>query len=343
MPLILSRRAVAAGSLGFLAAPGILRAQERQRVRLVLNFAVDGSTAPFYHAEARGYFREAGLDVQIDPSNGSGDAITRVASGTYQFGVGDLSTLSEFAARQPENTPRAVMVLQNRSPQAVISLKSAGIVSPRDLEGKVIGNGVSDGASRMFPAFLKINGVDEAKVMRRQVTAQLRDQMLLTRQVAGVTGFDYTTWFNIKANGTRLEDVSFLPYADHGIDSYGNSILAGQPLIRDNPDAVRRFLAAATRAFRDAVADPKAVVATIAAQSALIDAALEAERLTWLARRQILTPATRARGIGDVEPSRLADTISTVASGFGLARAPAPEEVYDGRFLPAREARMPPG
>ena len=340
MPLLLSRRLAALSPLA-LAAPRVLQAQERARVRLVLNFGVDGSTAPFYHAEARGYFREAGLEVQIDPSNGSGDAITRVASGAYGFGVGDLSTLTEFASRQPGNAPRAVMVLQNRSPQAVVSLRSAGIAAPRDLEGKVIGNGVSDGSSRMFPAFLRINGVDEAKVMRRQVTAQLRDQMLLTRQVAGVTGFDYTTFFNIKANGVRLEEVSFLNYADHGIDSYGNAILAGQAVIREQPDVVRRFLAAATRAWREAAADPRAAAATIAAQSPLVDAALEAERLSWLAQRQVLTPATRARGIGDVEPARLAETIATVASGFGLSRIPAPEEVYDGRFLPPREARMP--
>jgi NitT/TauT family transport system substrate-binding protein len=341
MPLILSRRALAPLALATLATPAVLRAQERTRVRLVLNFAVDGSTAPFYYAEARGYFREAGLEVQIDPSNGSGDAISRVASGTYQFGVADLSTLTEFVARQPDTAPRAVMVLQNRSPQAVISLKTAGINMPKDLEGKVIGNGAADGASRMFPAFLKINSVDAAKVTRQQVTAQLRDQMLLTRQVAGVTGFDYTTFFNIKANGTRLEDVNFLYYADHGIDSYGNSILAGQPLLRDNPDAVRRFLLAATRAWREAVADPKGPVAVIRAQSSLVDAALEADRLAWLGGRQILTPATWARGIGDVEPSRLTETIQTVASGFGLARIPSPEEVYDGRLLPARDLRMP--
>jgi len=343
MPIPLSRRRAVALLALPLATPRILRAQERTRVRLVLNFGVDGSTAPFYHAEARGYFREAGLDVTVDPSGGSGDAISRVASGAYQFGVADLSTLTEFVARQPDAAPRAVMVLQNRSPQAVISLKSAGIVTPRDLEGKVIGNGASDGASRMFPAFLKLNGVDESKVGRRQVTAQLRDQMLLTRQVAGVTGFDYTTFFNIKANGTRLEDVAFLHYADHGIDSYGNSILAGQPILRDNPEAVRRFLAAATRAWRESVADPRATAATIAAQSPLIDAALEADRLTWLAGRQILTPATRARGIGDVEPARLAETIRIVAAGFGLARTPAPEEVYDGRFLAPQAARMPLG
>ena len=339
-----TRRALLGASRGLLPAlakPRLALGQERQRVRLVLNFGVDGSTAPFYHAEARGYFREQGLDVQIDPSNGSGDAITRVASGAYHFGVGDLSTLTEFAVRQPATTPRAVMVLQNRSPQAVISLKKDGIAVPKDLEGKVIGNGVSDGASRMFPAFLRINGVDEAKVTRRQVTAQLRDQMLLTRQVAGVTGFDYTTFFNIKANGAKLEDVAFLSYAEYGIDSYGNSILAGQAVLREQPDVVRRFLLAATRAWRESLADPRATAATIAAQSPLIDAALEAERLGWLAQRQILTPATRARGIGDVEPGRLAESIRTVAEGFALPRTPAAEEVYDPRFLPPQDARMP--
>ncbi len=335
-----TRRAVLA-AWPALAAPRLLRAQEVTRLRLVLNFAVDGSTAPFYFMRERGYFRDAGLDVTVDPSNGSGDAINRVASGAYDLGVGDVSTLTEFAARQPGATPRAVMVLQNRSPQAVISMRSAGIVTPRDLEGKVIGNGASDAASRMFPAFLRTNGVDEARVTRRQVTAQLRDQMLLTRQVAGVTGFDYTTWFNIKANGARLEDVSFLHYADHGLDSYGNAILAGQPLIRDNPDALRRFLLAAARGWREAVADPTGPAGVIRAQSSLIDPALEADRLGWLANRQILTDATRARGIGDVEPARLAATIAATVAGFGLPRTPALEEVYDPRFLAPAAARMP--
>ena len=108
-----TRRALLAAS-SLLVAPRVARAQDLTRLRLVLNFGVDGSTAPFYFMRERGYFRDAGLDVTIDPSNGSGDAIARVASGAYQIGVGDLSTLTEFAVPQPEATPRAVMVLQNR-------------------------------------------------------------------------------------------------------------------------------------------------------------------------------------------------------------------------------------
>ncbi|MFC0407574.1 ABC transporter substrate-binding protein [Roseomonas elaeocarpi] len=327
--------------LGALAAPAVVRAQTPTRLRLVLNFAVDGSTAPYYFALDRGYFRDAGLNVQIDPSNGSGDAISRVASGTYDVGVGDLSTLLEFTVRQPEAAPKAVFILQNRSPQAVISLRSAGIKTPADLSGKTIGNGASDAPSRMFPAFLKINGVDPAQVKPQQLTPQLRDQMLLTRQVQAVTGFDYTTWFNIKANGTKLEDVSFLYYADYGLNCYGNALLAGKAILRDNPEAVRAFVRAAVRGWREAIADPAAACRVLRTYNNLADIPLETERLQWVGQHQLLSPATRARGLGDVEPARLVETIRAVSDGFALARVPAAEELYDGRFLPPQAERMP--
>ena len=99
-------------------------AQTLTKVNLVLNFAADGGAAGFYHALERGYFRELGLDMSIEPSKGSADAITRTASQASDLGVGDISTLVEFASRRPEIAPKALFLLHNRSPQAVISLKS---------------------------------------------------------------------------------------------------------------------------------------------------------------------------------------------------------------------------
>jgi NitT/TauT family transport system substrate-binding protein len=109
------------------AVPVAAQAQGVTKVGVVLNFAADGGAAGFYHALERGYFRELGLDVAIEPSKGSADAITRTASQASDIGVGDISTLVEFASRRPEISPRAVFILHNRSPQAVISLKSSGI------------------------------------------------------------------------------------------------------------------------------------------------------------------------------------------------------------------------
>src|SRR5438093_11260820 len=106
------------------AAPAA--AQTLTKVNLVLNFAADGGAAGFYHALERGYFRELGLDVTIEPSKGSADAITRTASQASDIGIGDISTLVEFASRRPEIAPKAVFMLHTRSPPAVVGINSSG-------------------------------------------------------------------------------------------------------------------------------------------------------------------------------------------------------------------------
>ena len=97
-----------------LVSPIPASAQSPSKVSVVLNFAADGGAAGFYHALERGYFRELGLDVTIEPSKGSADAITRTASQASDIGIGDISTLVEFASRRSEIAPKAVFILHNQ-------------------------------------------------------------------------------------------------------------------------------------------------------------------------------------------------------------------------------------
>src|SRR5262245_42093995 len=230
--------------LAFHAAPISSRAQGLSKLSVVLNFAADGGAAGFYHALERGYFREVGLDVTIEPSRGSADAITRTASQAADIGVGDISTLVEFASRRPEIAPKALFILHNRSPQAVISLKASGIGKLSDLHGRVLGQGPADAPSRMFPAVANLAGLDMSRIEVRQFSPQLRDTMLITRQVDAVTGFDSTVLFNIKANGVAIEDATVIYYADNGLDVYGNAFLANPAFLQAKPDAVRAFVRA---------------------------------------------------------------------------------------------------
>lgn len=315
-------------------------AESLTKVGLVLNFAADGGSAGFYHALERGYFRELGLDVTIEPSKGSADAITRTASQASDMGVGDISTLVEFASRRPEIAPKAVFILYNRSPQAVISLKASGIAKLTDLYGRILGQGPADAASRMFPALAHKAGLDLGRIEMRQFSPQLRDSMLLTKQVDAVTGFDFTVVLNLKANGVAPDEVAIIYYADHGLDVYGNAILASPAFLAANPGAVKAFVRAAARGWRDAIADPKAAVEFLGTHNNLARLDIEAERLAWLASHEIVTPATRKDGIGAHDRDRLAANISQVASAFGLARVPTLSEIYDERFLPSREERM---
>src|ERR1700720_4929763 len=240
-----------------LVSPIPASAQAPSKVSVTLNFAADGGAAGFYHALERGYFRELGLDVTIEPSKGSADAITRTASQASKMGVGDISTLVEFTSRHPEIAPKAVFILHNRSPQAVISLKASGIAKLTDLYGRILGQGPADAASRMFPALAHKAGLDLTRIELRQFSPQLRDSMLLTKQVDAVTGFDSTVVLNLKANGVAVDEVAIIYYADQGLDVYGNAILANPAFLAANPDAVKAFVRAAARGWRDAIADPK--------------------------------------------------------------------------------------
>jgi NitT/TauT family transport system substrate-binding protein len=317
------------------------QAQGLAKVGVVLNFAADGGAAGFYHALERGYFRELGLDVAIEPSKGSADAITRTASQASDIGVGDISTLVEFASRRPEIAPRAVFIVHNRSPQALISLKSSGITKLTDLHGRILGQGPADAPSRMFPAVANIAGVDTGRIDIRQFSPRLRDTMLLTKQVDALTGFDSTVLFNLKANGVAIDDATVIYYADNGLDVYGNAILANPAFLQAKPDAVKAFVRAAARGWRDAIADPKAAMVSLGKHNNLAKLDIEGEPLARLGSHQIVTPVTLKNGIGAYDRDRLTQNIAQVGKAFGLTRIPELAEIYDDRFLPPREERLP--
>src|ERR1700730_18040753 len=96
-------------------------------LRFSLDFIMFGPNSPFVYADEKGYFREAGLSVRIDPSSGSGDAINRIATGAYDIGYADVSTLIEFAAKNPGVNPKIELCIQDRTPATILVRKQAGI------------------------------------------------------------------------------------------------------------------------------------------------------------------------------------------------------------------------
>src|SRR4051812_10987861 len=89
----LTRRTVLKSGAGaaacLIASPGVLRAQAADAVKLSLEFRIYGGNAPMFLAAENGIFRNLRLDVTSDGSAGSGESLTRVATGTHQFGLAD--------------------------------------------------------------------------------------------------------------------------------------------------------------------------------------------------------------------------------------------------------------
>lgn len=323
-----------------LAAPVVL-AQDT-KIQFQLDWRFEGPSALFLLAKSKGYFAQEKLDVTIDAGNGSGNAVNRVASGTYQMGFADLAALIEFVGNNPTapSKPVAVMMVYDATPAAVFSLKKAGIKSPADLNGKKLGAPVFDAGRRAFPIFAKANNLDVAKVNWTSMDPPLRETMLAKGDVDAITGFYFTSLLNLNARGVKDEDIDVMLYPKYGVALYGNAIIASDTFIKEKPEAVRGFLRAFTKAARDVLADPDASIKVVKERDALIDEALEKRRLRLAIDSVIATPTAKADGLGAVQPARMADMVTQVGSAFQLKNPVTVEQVWNGSFLPAKADRM---
>ena len=304
-------------------------------IKFQLDWRFEGPAALFLVPAAKGYFKDAKLDVSIDAGNGSGGAVTRVASGSYDMGFADLAALMEFHANNPDaaNKPVAVMMVYNNTPASVMALKKSGIKKPSDLNGKKLGAPVFDAGRRAFPIFQRANGI--ANVQWTAMDPPLRETMLARGEVDAITGFTFTSLLNLEARGVKAQDVVVLPYADYGVKLYGNVIIASPRLIKEHPAAIRAFLLAFTKGVKDVIANPKEAIAAVKARDGIINVELEQRRLQLAIDTVINSADARAEGFGQVKGPRLSLMASQVSDAFATKTRVNPDAVWNGSFLPS--------
>ena len=319
-----------------LSAP----AQAQTKIKMVLNWKYQGPQAWFFMAQDKGYFKEEGLDVEIDQGEGSSASITKVAAGAYQAGFGDINALINLAASRPAEAPVAVYMIYNTPPFTVVVKKDSPIKTPKDLEGKTIGGPANDGALKLFPAFAKVAKIDASKVNITNMAPNLREQMLQRGQVDAIFGFTNTVYFSAKLVGIDPEkDLRFINYADYGMDLYSNAIVFSRAFARDNPKAVTGFVKAVNRAINDTLANTEAAMDTVMKREPLLKRDVEKERLLATLKEEMNHPEIAKIGLGDVDPDRLKRAISMVVDANSLPRTPSNAEVFDRSFLPPRSER----
>jgi NitT/TauT family transport system substrate-binding protein len=303
-------------------------------IKFQLDWRFEGPAALFLTPVAKGYFKDEKLDVTVDAGNGSGGAVTRVASGTYDMGFADLASLMEFHANNPDapNKPVAVMVVYNNTPASVMSLKKTGIKTPADLNGKKLGAPGFDAGRRAFPIFSKANNVSSVQWI--SMDPPLRETMLARGDVDAITGFTFTSLLNLEARGVKAEDVAILPYADYGVKLYGNVIIVSPKLIKENPAAIKSFLKAFAKGAKDVMANPAAAINDVKARDGILNVPLETRRLQLAIDTVINSPDARAEGFGQLKGPRLALMASQVSDAFGTKTRVNPEAVWNGSFLP---------
>ncbi len=326
----------ASAALALVAALAGTAQAQTTPIKFQLDWRFEGPAALFLTPAAKGYFKDAKLDVTIDAGNGSGGAVTRVASGAYDIGFADLAALMEFHANNPDapNKPVAVMMVYNNTPASVMALKKSGIRSPADLAGKKLGAPVFDAGRRAFPIFQKANGVPAVNWI--SMDPPLRETMLVRGDVDAITGFTFTSLLNLEARGVKADDVVILPYPAYGVKLYGNVVIVNPKFLKDNPAAVKAFLVAFTKGVKDVIARPEAAILDVKARDGIINTALETRRLKLALDTVVNSPDARAEGFGQVVPGRLSLMASQVSDAFNTKTRVNPDAVWNGSFLPTK-------
>jgi NitT/TauT family transport system substrate-binding protein len=302
-------------------------------IKFSLDFKFEGPSAPFLVPLDKGYYKAEGLDVTIDSAAGSLEPINRVASGTYDMGFGDINSLIKFRDANPGTPIKAVFMVYNRPPFAVIGRKSRGISKPKDLEGKKLGAPAPDGAYAQWPIFVQANGIEN-------VGFPVREPMLAAGQVDAITGFSFSSFINLKDKGVPVDDIVVLLMADYGVNLYGNAIIVNPKFAAEHPDAVKAFLRAFTKGLKETVKAPATAVDSVMKRNDVAKKPTELERLNMAIRDNIVTAEVKANGYGGIDTARFDKAIDQIGLTYKWKAAkPKASDIFDASFLPPEADR----
>ncbi len=316
-----------------LALPFGAPAKAADKVVLMLNWYVYGEHAPFFYGKDKGIYAAKGIDLEIQEGRGSAITIQAVAAKTVQFGYADVPTMIRAAMKgAPVISPG---VLLQKSPMSVMGFTDKDIRKPDDLKGKTVATTPGDSMSQIWPLFLKKTGLKENEMTVLSGDAQTKLNAVISGQADVLLGYVMDQSMKIKdATGKSVYPIMF---ADYGIHLVSSGIIAHQDTLKENPDLVRRFMAATTEAVEAAEKDPagatKAVL-TALPKAGKPDTLQEGFELTIPLYR---TEETKGKRPFQVTDENMADSVALLIEYGGLdaSAAKKPEAFYTREFLPA--------
>ncbi|MGY6703754.1 ABC transporter substrate-binding protein [Roseinatronobacter sp.] len=319
-------------AIGFSALA--VSAHAQTSMPFALDWRFEGPSAPYFVAIDKGYFADAGLDVEVTAGQGSLDAIPKVATGAFPVGFADINSLIKFLDQNPDAPVIGAMMVYDKPPFAIVGRKSLGIETPADLEGRILGAPPPDGAFAQWPIFVAETGIDESAVTIEPVGFPTREPSLAEGTVDAVTGFSFTSFLSTARLGVPEDDLTVILMADHGVDLYGNVIIVNTDFAAENPDAVSDFLEAVAKGWVDTIADPAAAIEALVSRNPAMDGELELRRLELALADTVVTDWVMENGMGIIDVDRFANSLEQIKLTYEYQTEPDASVYFTDAFLP---------
>lgn len=321
--------AVIALALVALWTTATLEAQAPQKVVFALNWFAVGDHAAYWVALDKGYYKAKGLDVELQNSKGSGDSIAKVDTGRADVGLADAVVVIPRVAQGARI--KIVGAVFDNTPLNIWTRKDAGITKPKDLEGKTLAAPPGDAQRQLFPAFAKINGVDQSKVKWLNIEPAAKFVALAEKRADAVP--DYTTGQPFWEKAVGKDNLARMPWHQYGFDTYSMSIMASEKTLKERSQVLRDFLAASYQGWRDVMENPKAALEIFKKRVPDIDLALIEPNLR-LGLDLMATERYAKNGIGWMDRAKMCSTVELINTYMpDMPRKVGCDEVYTTEFL----------
>ena len=295
-----------------------------------LNWMAGGANAGFAAALAEGYYKDAGLDVTIIQGNGSGNTAQLVANGRAQVAYADAVAVSQLIAKGAPM--KIVATIYQSNPNAVMALKKTGIKSVKDLAGKKVGVPSGSSQTTMLPLLLKSNNLKESDITMIDMPVASMVPALLQGQVDAVLGSIDAYQIQAESQGAQLDVYRF---ADHGVPTVSTSIFVSNGYLKDNPEVVRKFIAASLKGWSFALDNPDKTIKDLKVVFPEVNEKLATAELA------AITPlfcSGGAKYIGKAEDALWVKSQDLLAEVKLLPAGQDPKTYYSNDYLPPPSA-----
>ena len=257
------------------------KSKNNQKIKIVLDWVPNTNHTGLYVAKDLGYFKEAGLDVEIvQPPEGSTTAL--IGAGGAEFGISFQDTLAKSFAKESPVPVTAVAAILQHNTSGIISLKEKGIDSPKKLEGKKYATWEDNIEQAILKKLVTDDKGDFSKVKLIPYT--------ITDVVTGLkTDVDavwvYYAWDGIATERAGLQ-TNFLKIRDYGeeLDYYSPVIIANNDFLKKNPEIVKKVLKAIKKGYEYAMKNPEESAKILVKNSPELDINLVTASQKWISK-----------------------------------------------------------
>jgi NitT/TauT family transport system substrate-binding protein len=302
-----------------------------EKIVYLTSFGSFGRDAYAYVAKEKGYFKDAGFDVDIKAGAGTAANIQQITAGNATFTPIDLTGGLLTAGGKDKVTGfTAVAGVQQRTMAAIIALEGSGISSPKDLEDKTLADTPGSVVRNLFPTYAKLANIDVKKVTWRDGTPQTLMGTLAAGQVAGIGQFVVgKPTVETVAKGKK---AVVLPYSDFLQDLYGNVLITSSTYAKDNPEKVRKFTEALLKGLSDSIDNPAEAGQAMAKYVPTANPQGAAAELTLMA--PYVRSAAAGIPVGALDAERVARSIAILQGSGQIDAGLKPEQVISFDLVP---------